>query len=193
MVWKPRKGRRHSGTRGTTVTTNGTPIARHLKSCLKNVSPDNTQNGESSSSIHPRGNGTGTGGDGSSVTRDQSTKSARSMQSAFSGSSSRSRESTEEHHARSNTSHGSADSGSQQASAPAAATATSASAAASAAVPLTTTEKKVRFGDIRIREHERVVGDNPSCSTGPPIGYVFCFVCECSWDNYISNIQKTSK
>ncbi len=31
--------------------------------------------------------------------------------------------------------------------------------------------KSVRFGVVAIREHERVIGDNPSCSTGPPIGY----------------------
>jgi hypothetical protein len=28
----------------------------------------------------------------------------------------------------------------------------------------------VVFKDIRIREYERSVGDNPSCSSGPPIG-----------------------
>jgi len=28
----------------------------------------------------------------------------------------------------------------------------------------------VRFSIVAIREHERAVGDNPSCSTGPPIG-----------------------
>jgi hypothetical protein len=31
-------------------------------------------------------------------------------------------------------------------------------------------EKAVRFSEIHIRDYERVVGDNPSCSTGPPIG-----------------------
>ena len=28
----------------------------------------------------------------------------------------------------------------------------------------------VRFSEIQIRDYERVVGDNPSCSSGPPIG-----------------------
>jgi hypothetical protein len=31
-------------------------------------------------------------------------------------------------------------------------------------------EKNVRFADIHIRDYERVVGDNPSCSSGPPVG-----------------------
>jgi hypothetical protein len=31
-------------------------------------------------------------------------------------------------------------------------------------------EKVVRFHDIHIRDYERVVGDNPSCSSGPPVG-----------------------
>jgi hypothetical protein len=31
-------------------------------------------------------------------------------------------------------------------------------------------EKVVRFHDIHIRDYERVVGDNPSCSAGPPVG-----------------------
>jgi hypothetical protein len=31
-------------------------------------------------------------------------------------------------------------------------------------------EKGVRFNEIHIRDYERIVGDNPSCSSGPPIG-----------------------
>lgn len=31
-------------------------------------------------------------------------------------------------------------------------------------------DKNVRFSDIYIRDYERSVGDNPSCSSGPPIG-----------------------
>lgn len=30
-------------------------------------------------------------------------------------------------------------------------------------------KKSVRFHDIQIRDYERTVGDNPSCSSGPPI------------------------
>mmetsp|Transcript_5357 Transcript_5357/g.5748 ORF Transcript_5357/g.5748 Transcript_5357/m.5748 type:complete len:144 (-) Transcript_5357:1918-2349(-) len=30
--------------------------------------------------------------------------------------------------------------------------------------------ENVRFNVIYIRDYERVVGDNPSCSTGPPVG-----------------------
>ena len=31
-------------------------------------------------------------------------------------------------------------------------------------------KNSVRFSEIQIRDYERVVGDNPSCSSGPPIG-----------------------
>jgi hypothetical protein len=30
--------------------------------------------------------------------------------------------------------------------------------------------KSVRFSEIHIRDYERIVGDNPSCTAGPPIG-----------------------
>jgi hypothetical protein len=33
----------------------------------------------------------------------------------------------------------------------------------------TTTKKSVRFNAIQIRDYERVVGDNPSCTAGPPL------------------------
>ena len=39
----------------------------------------------------------------------------------------------------------------------------------SGSVP-TFVEKGVRFNEIHVREFERIVGDNPSCSSGPPIG-----------------------
>lgn len=32
------------------------------------------------------------------------------------------------------------------------------------------TKKKVQFASIHIRDYERVVGDNPSCTIGPPVG-----------------------
>ena len=31
-------------------------------------------------------------------------------------------------------------------------------------------KKKVHFSSIHIRDYERVVGDNPSCTIGPPVG-----------------------
>ena len=30
--------------------------------------------------------------------------------------------------------------------------------------------KSVRFSEVHVRDYERVVGDNPSCSSGPPMG-----------------------
>jgi hypothetical protein len=36
--------------------------------------------------------------------------------------------------------------------------------------------KKVRFNAIQIRDYERIVGDNPSCTSGPPLSYVQCSV-----------------
>lgn len=33
-------------------------------------------------------------------------------------------------------------------------------------------KKKVRFNAIQIRDYERVVGDNPSCTSGPPLSCV---------------------
>ena len=30
--------------------------------------------------------------------------------------------------------------------------------------------KQVRFKDVRIRDYERIVSDNPCCSSGPPVG-----------------------
>jgi hypothetical protein len=33
----------------------------------------------------------------------------------------------------------------------------------------TETKKTVRFNAIQIRDYERVVGDNPSCTSGPPL------------------------
>lgn len=33
-------------------------------------------------------------------------------------------------------------------------------------------KKRVRFNAIQIRDYERIVGDNPSCTSGPPLSYV---------------------
>jgi hypothetical protein len=30
--------------------------------------------------------------------------------------------------------------------------------------------KSVRFQQVQVREYERIIGDNPSCSSGVPIG-----------------------
>lgn len=34
----------------------------------------------------------------------------------------------------------------------------------------TSSWKNVSFGTVHIREYDRAIGDNPSCSSGPPIG-----------------------
>jgi len=34
----------------------------------------------------------------------------------------------------------------------------------------------VRFREVQVREFERIIGDNPSCSSGAPIGYVVVVV-----------------
>ena len=35
---------------------------------------------------------------------------------------------------------------------------------------------RIKFDKVIIREYARTVGDNPSCSSGPPVRYVFCFL-----------------
>lgn len=34
---------------------------------------------------------------------------------------------------------------------------------------------RVRFGNVEVREYERALGDNPSCSSGPPISIGWCY------------------
>jgi hypothetical protein len=36
-----------------------------------------------------------------------------------------------------------------------------------------TIKRSLSYNEVQIREYERVVGDNPSVSSGPPIRYVF--------------------
>lgn len=36
--------------------------------------------------------------------------------------------------------------------------------------PRAANNKRVRFDTIQFRDYERVVGDNPSCTSGPPVG-----------------------
>jgi hypothetical protein len=39
-----------------------------------------------------------------------------------------------------------------------------------------TKKRAIEFTDILIREYARTIGDNPSCSSGPPVAYVVAFV-----------------
>jgi hypothetical protein len=37
--------------------------------------------------------------------------------------------------------------------------------------------KCVSFREVKVREYERIIGDNPSCTSGPPIRYVVHYYC----------------
>lgn len=168
MVWKPKKGRR-GGSRGTIATNGQSTGSRQLRSCLKVGPNDKILVGELSSISRPSSSGQ----DSTNCSaRDRSNNSGRSLLSIISGSgSSRSKDtpSSEDHIQGSGASHTSAD---DSAVSPRDATSKSSQHSpgniSGGGVP--SEDKNVRFGTISIREHERVVGDNPSCSTGPPIG-----------------------
>ena len=155
MVWKPMKIRR-GGSRSAMPPNETGSGSRQLRSCLK-VGPDS----EEKSFVPPSSH---VAQDSSSSTRDQSTKSSgRSILSIISASgSSRSRDTNQsEEHPRTA-------SGDSVASTANSIDKSSQHSPVVSRVPVET--KAVRFGNILIREHERAVGDNPSCSTGPPIG-----------------------
>lgn len=163
MVWKSKKNRR-GGSRSTLPTNGNTVGARQLRSCLR-VGPDHEKVGRVP------------GGQDSSSTPDHSNKSGRSILSIISGSgSSRSKDSpSSDGHIHSNASGAS---GNDSAISPRNSSCKSSqhSTVVSRTSP-SAEDKSVRFGSISIREHERVVGDNPSCSTGPPLGYVHGCYC----------------
>lgn len=52
--------------------------------------------------------------------------------------------------------------------------------------------RNVVFGKVEIREYERVVGDNPSCSRGPPIsiGWNYQLVAKYAIDEYEAAVRK---
>lgn len=146
---------RRGGSRNAIPPSENGSGSRQLRSCLK-VGPDSEEK-----SFVPPSHGAQ---DSSSSTRDQSTKSSgRSILSIISASgSSRSRDTpmSEEHP--------------RTASGDSVASTTNSIDRSSNHSPIVSRvpveAKAVRFGNILIREHERAVGDNPSCSTGPPIG-----------------------
>ena len=161
MVWKPKKSRR-SGSRSTIPSNRNGAGNRQLRSCLK-VRPDNNV------LVGEAGRAAVRGGQESNSTRDHSNKSGRSILSARSGSaSSRSRDTTSsDNHIHSV---GSGASGESHLSHRDSTGRSSQHSPVAYSGGSTAEDKVVRFGSISIREHERIVGDNPSCSTGPPIG-----------------------
>lgn len=54
--------------------------------------------------------------------------------------------------------------------------------------------KGVSFGSVSVREYERTIGDNPSCSTGVPIGlnWAYCHYLDVDVDVYESSVRKPS-
>jgi len=177
MVWKPKKSRR-SGSRSTIPSNRNGAGNRQLRSCLK-VRPDNNV------LVGEAGRAAVRGGQESNSTRDHSNKSGRSILSARSGSaSSRSRDTTSsDNHihsvgsgasGESHLSHRDSTGRSSQHSPVAYSGGSTGRSSQHSPVAYsggsTAEDKVVRFGSISIREHERIVGDNPSCSTGPPIG-----------------------
>lgn len=162
MVWKPKKSRR-GDCRGTIPSAENGSGPRQLRSCLK-VGPDEkifVQCKQSESTI---------GQDSTCNPRDNSIRSSsRSILGMMSASvSSWSRDTPPpEENVRCNGSITSAD------SAISARNSTDKIPQQNSVVSRVSAESRtVKFGSILIREHERAVGDNPSCSTGPPIGYV---------------------
>jgi hypothetical protein len=55
--------------------------------------------------------------------------------------------------------------------------------------------KNVSFHQVEIREYERTVGDNPSCSRGPPIsiGWTYVLSRKCALDEYETVIKPTKR
>eukprot|EP00934_Nitzschia_sp_Nitz4_P006011 Nitzschia sp. Nitz4//scaffold116_size91068//7581//10009//NITZ4_004946-RA/size91068-snap-gene-0.1-mRNA-1//1//CDS//3329533542//6001//frame0 len=154
MVWKTRKGRHRRSK--TTPSSPGLPKAQNLKSCLKSNSSQSSGYGDSAArgtSRSSAGSGGGTRESGEYM-RDHSTKSARSYFSGYSSSSGGAQSEGNNSHIRYTESPGSGNS----------------NLLSHAHFNRMVMEKKVRFGNIQLREHERAVGDNPSCSTGPPVG-----------------------
>ena len=160
MVWKIRRSGREPSN-GAVATNNKGGQVKKLKSCLKKDSTANQHRGSvgSASSASSRKNcdSTKSGGirTGSRISNSsfQSKKDESRKDEPSCTSSSRSSNSSQSHSQSSSRLQNSAEIhlGSPQSS-------------------MYTGEKVVRFSEIHVREFERIVGDNPSCSAGPPIG-----------------------
>ena len=154
MGWKIRRSSREQA---STSIQKVVAREKHLKlrSCLKRDGDHCSQSSQSSSRR----------GDLSTI-RDQSTRSgnsvgSRSGNSRLSGSCSP--ENSVPFEQRSQNSHGSNGSGAVSR------TSSARGSYQSERSKRSQQEKSVRFNEIQIRDYERVVGDNPSCSSGPPI------------------------
>ena len=167
MVWKKsksRKSEKRNAKKLKPVPEEGQP---RLKSCLKKPPDVVTSDQESSQDGSQRAPG-----DSSSTTREQSstisvatrslasTTGSRSVESKGSGGSSplirRRALSGEQMSCASGSSAGNTQS-------------PETSERSGLKIPLAEGKKKVRFNAIQIRSYERIVGDNPSCTSGPPL------------------------
>jgi hypothetical protein len=154
MVWIAKKSRR-AGSKGAVNSNDYNSATRTLRSCLR-VGPDEklVVNHHATDSV---------------VDRDHSVKSSRSVLSVISGSgSSKSRDTLgSDELAKSSESGCSGDSRT-----PGGIYGSKDHRNGPIISSVSEGRKSVSFGIVAIREHERTVGDNPCCTTGPPIGYV---------------------
>lgn len=166
MVWKKPKHKKFESQGNSKLKS--VPEEPKLKGCLKYKESSDQESSQGSSRLQ--------GGDSS--TRDQSSKSAasrsvgsRSADSRGSGSSSvRWRVAAEQQSCNSAGSYASSERGSIK-SDHGHSSQNSERSSPSLTSPLDPANvKRVRFNTVLIRDYERVVGDNPSCTSGPPIG-----------------------
>lgn len=166
MVWKKSK-HKNSDSQGS-IKLNSVLEEPRLRGCLKHK--DSSRQGSSQGSHRLQG--------GDSVSRDQSTKSAasrsvgsRSGESRGSGSSSAQfRVCSEQKSSTSSGSCASSERGSRKSDhGPSSRNSDRSSPSVISHLDVDI-NKHVRFNAILIRDYERVVGDNPSCTSGPPIG-----------------------
>lgn len=182
MVWKIRRSNKESTVAAPVGVVRGKPIA--LRSCLKKGSGHERKNSCGSSKHFDstsRDHSTRSGGSGS-----LESKSADSRLSTVSASQALKRDVASEQRSLASGSSGSSgiplspgsglrassqasekSRASSQASEKSRASSQSSGEKSASSSPQ---EKQVRFSEIHVRDYERVVGDNPSCSAGPPIG-----------------------
>jgi hypothetical protein len=167
MVWKKGKHNKKLDTQGNNKLTS-VPEEPKLKGFLKQKDGSDQESSQDSSRRQ--------GGDSSTLDHGSKSAASRSVgspsgESRGSGSSSaRWRVSIEQESCNSATSYGSSDRGSRKSDHGASSPGSERSSTSFPSQPGAANTKRVRFDAVQIRDYERVVGDNPSCTTGPPIG-----------------------